>query len=43
MRHLLDEDVANLGAVSVNGRNQNVGGTVMAQLHNQFREVGFAG
>ncbi len=37
--HLAQEDLANLGAVAVDSRNQNVAGTVVAELNDQLRQV----
>ena len=43
MRHLLEEDAADLSPVPVNGRHENVGGLVLTQLHNELCKVGLLG
>ena len=41
--HLVFEDLTDLVAVAVDRRNQNVGGFILAELHDQFGQVGFGG
>ena len=41
--NLLEEDIADFAAVTVNCRNQDVRGAVFAQLHDFFRKVGLNG
>ena len=43
VRHLLEEDAADLSPVPVNGRHENVGRLVLTQLHNELRKVGLLG
>ncbi len=41
--HVLAEDLPDLRAVAVDGRNQDVGRPVVAELHDQLGEVGLVG
>ncbi len=41
VRHLAQEDVPDLSAVTVNGRHEDVAGPVLPELHDQFGQVGF--
>ena len=41
--HLAQEDLPDLGSVAVNGGDQDVRGTVLAELDDQLRQVGLVG
>src|SRR4029079_13632861 len=41
--HLGEEDSAQLGAVAVDRRYQDVGGLVVREMNDQFGEIGFHG
>ena len=43
LAHLAHEDVADLGAVAVDRRHEDVARLVVAELHDQLREVGLPG
>ena len=39
----MEEDLADLGTITVNGRHHDVGGTVMSELHDELGQVSFPG